>query len=719
MPAFLRYSGKFLAMTGSSQKVSLRCMVAVVVTATSVLSSATYAHAYIGPGAGFAFIGSFFVMFMAVFAAAIVLLMWPVRVLVYFLRRKKGYTKTDVGRVVVVGLDGLDPRLTRRHVEAGRMPNFAKLMEKGTFTPLQTTCPSISPVAWSSFTTGLTPARHGIFDFLDRDLKTYLPILSSAKIGGTERSIKLGKYRIPIGKPVLKLLRKGTPFWHFLGEKGISCSVLRVPITFPPEKFEGRLLSAMCTPDLRGTQGTFSYYTADESGRKKREGGQHFDIKIVNGVVDTIVAGPHNTFLQDAPISRVPLKVKVDASKGEAEFILPDTKFKLSQGEYSGWVTLEFPMVPGVRASGIARFLVTSFAPFSFYVTPVNIDPENPALPISHPKTYSMYLGKALGSHATLGLAEDTWALNEKVINDDQFLEQAWSIHAEREAMLMNELENVRAGLVVCVFDITDRAQHMFWKYTDPGHPALEGKPAEPYAHVIGEVYDKMDAMVGRVMDKLGEKDMLIIMSDHGFGSFRRGVNLNSWLHEHGYLALKDGADPSDDEWFHNVDWTRTRAYGVGLGGICVNTRGRESRGIIAPGPEVETLKAEIVDKLSALIDHEGGGKKPVRNVYDLKKLYKGPYLDNGPDLFVGFDDGYRVSWDCAKGVVSATMIRDNIKSWSGDHCSDYTIVPGILLCSRKLTGNGRAPNIIDVGPTVIKAFGLEVPKQMEGRPLI
>ncbi|MBI5189472.1 MAG: alkaline phosphatase family protein [Nitrospirae bacterium] len=675
------------------------------------------AHAYIGPGAGFAFIGSFFVMFTAIFIATIALLVWPVRMLIFFLRRKKGYTKTDVGRVVVVGLDGLDPKLARRHMDQGLMPNFKAMAEKGTFKPLQTTCPSISPVAWSSFATGLTPARHGIFDFLDRDLKTYLPILSSAKIGTSSKVLKLGKYRIPLKKPPIKLLRKGTPFWHFLGEKGVSCSVLRVPITFPPAQYEGRELSAMCVPDLKGSQGTFSFYTEDEAESKRLEGGQVFVIKADGDTVRTHLHGPHNTFVEGAPICKAAVTINIDRAKGEAAFSLDDADFKLTEGVYSPWIKVGFALAPKVAASGICRFLVSSFTPFRFYVTPINIDPEAPALPISHPQSYAVYLGKLLGSYATLGLAEDTWALNEKVLTDGQFMEQCYDIHAEREAMLFNELDNVRKGLVVCVFDATDRMQHMFWRYTDPGHPALEGASPEPYKDAIKDLYAKMDGLIERVQEKLNPDDMLIVMSDHGFASFRRGVNLNTWLYDNGYLKLKEGKTPSDTEWFKDVDWKKTVAYGVGLGGICLNIKGRESQGVVEPGKMAEFLKADIKKKLAEIVDEAAGGKKPIRNVYDLKELYKGPYLDNGPELVVGFDDGYRVSWDCAKGVVSPELITDNLKSWSGDHCTDFSVVPGVLFCNRVLPG--ERPRIIDIGPTVIKAFGMEVPKAMEGRPLI
>jgi predicted AlkP superfamily phosphohydrolase/phosphomutase len=674
------------------------------------------AHAYIGPGAGFAFVGSFAVMFLAVFAAALVILMWPIRIVIIALRRKSGYKKTDVGRAVVVGLDGIDPRLTRKWMDEGLLPNFSKLADKGSFGPLGTTCPSISPVAWSSFTTGLTPARHGIFDFLDRDLKTYLPVLSSARIGGVEKSFRLGKYIIPLKSPHYKLLRKGTPFWHTLADKGISCSILRVPITFPPEKFDGRVLSAMCTPDLRGTQGTFSFYTTDKDLVDRKESGQVFNIELDGDTVKTHLVGPHNTFLEDGPISECPVTVKLDRDRRTATFSLPDETFTIPEGIYSDWISVGFKMMPGITAKGICRFLITNFEPFSFYVTPINIDPAEPALPISHPKTFSAYYGKLIGPHATLGLAEDTWALNEQVIDDAQFKEQMYMIHDEREAMLMNELDNVKKGLVVCVFDITDRAQHMFWKHTDPGHPALGGKEPGEFKDAIRDVYVKMDEMVGRVMERQSEKDVLVVMSDHGFGPFRRGVNLNSWLYEQGYLKLKNGKGPSDEEWFRNVDWKSTVAYGVGLGGICINIKGRESKGIIPKGRLVDEIKAGIIQKLAGLVDEENGAVA-ISNVYDMKAIYSGPYLEHGPELVVGFAEGYRVSWECAKGVVDGVVFKDNVKSWSGDHCIDYASIPGVMLTNMKL--NADDPNIIDIGPTLIKAFGIDIPRQMEGKALI
>ena len=116
-------------------------------------------------------------------------------------------------------------------------------------------------MAWSTFATGVNPARHNIFDFLNRNTKTYVPELAAAKVHSRRGVLQIGRFRIPLSRPQVELRRKSQPFWKILGEQRIASTILRVPITFPPEKFNGRLLSAMCTPDLKGTQGSFSQFT--------------------------------------------------------------------------------------------------------------------------------------------------------------------------------------------------------------------------------------------------------------------------------------------------------------------------------------------------------------------------------------------------------------------------------------------------------------------------
>ncbi|MGH9703820.1 MAG: alkaline phosphatase family protein, partial [Candidatus Acidiferrales bacterium] len=208
-----------------------------------VVALAAPAHAYVGPGAGFAVLSSFLTLFLAFLYSIIAFLTWPVRQIFRMFRRRHAYQKARVKRAVIIGFDGMDPKLATRFMEKGAMPNLARLRAKGTFLPLATTVPPISPVAWSSFLTGVNPGKHNIYDFLAPDRKHYLPYLSSAQIEGPRRSVRIGKYTVPLGGPKVKQLRKAKPFWHFLADAGVFCSVIRVPITFPPEKFSGVLLS--------------------------------------------------------------------------------------------------------------------------------------------------------------------------------------------------------------------------------------------------------------------------------------------------------------------------------------------------------------------------------------------------------------------------------------------------------------------------------------------
>jgi len=629
------------------------------------------AHAYIGPGAGFAFLSSFLVLFATFLLAFLSLLTWPIR--------------------------------------------WVFRSFRGTFSRLDTTYPAISPVAWSSFQTGSNPGRHGIFDFLTPDRHTYMAKLSSTDIHPSSRNITIGKIVIPLGKPTIRLLRKSRQFWSVLGDHGVFSTVLRVPVTFPPEKFNGVMLSAMCVPDLRGTQGTFSFYTTRQDLVGEHTGGEVIAVERNNGQICADLIGPENFMLRDPEPMKVPFTVKIQPDKQTAVLRLDGRKIALRCGEYSPWVKVKFRAGVGATVQGICRFLVKEISPeFSLYVTPINIDPEKPALPVSHPLVYSIYLSKMQGDYATLGLAEDTWALNERMIDESDFLEQTYSIHRERERMFFDSLERTRRGLCVCVFDATDRIQHMFMRYLDPEHPANRDKDTERHRDAIKDLYCDADNLLGRVMENVDERTVLFVMSDHGFTQFARGVNLNSWLYKNGYLALEEGAD-SSGEWFQQVDWSRTRAYALGLGGIFVNLHGRESRGIVSSREERDALVKEIIGKLRGLTDPEKD-RTAIRDAFDGYDVYKGPYLANAPDVVVGYAKGYRSSWDGVTGKVDDTVFDDNVKSWSGDHCIDPREVPGVLLCNRQLSFD-RQPAITDIGPTVLELFGVDVPRYMDGRP--
>jgi predicted AlkP superfamily phosphohydrolase/phosphomutase len=701
----------FLAWSGLIQLVPM----------TSFLPD-LFLPAYIGPGAGFALGGSFLFALAGILLALVAVLAWPLRVLLRQVRGRRR-SKGAAGRVVVLGLDGLDPVIARRMMGAGQLPHLTRLKETGGFRPLGTTWPAMSPVGWSTFATGVDASGHNIFDFLGRDRATHLPVLSSTRLHpGRRRS--LGPIPLPDKGARFELLRRSKPFWKTCAENGLASTILRVPITFPPDRFGGKLLSAMCVPDIRGTQGTFSHYTEpglDVAGDGRTTGGERF---VLEGAGQnrwqSRLLGPDGP---DGPLW-LPINVTVDPLVPVARFTIGDRQFEIGPDCYSDWIPVTFRQ-PGQRggAHGICKVRVTSFEPgFSFYITPVHIDPRRPAMPISNPSHLSIALSRLQGRYATLGLAEDTWALNERVIDEQAFLDQAWAIHHEREKQFFHALDRQPDGVVSVVFDATDRIQHMFFRYLDPEHPANRGKDTEKHKDVIFDLYRKADDLVGRTLQRLGPRDVLLVVSDHGFKTFQRGVNLNSWFRQNGYLFLK--SDPAEGPLpaipagrrfeAGDIDWPRTRAYTNGLAGFYLNIKDREHDGCVEPG-QVSALKRLLISQLRNLNDAERGGAA-ITDLWASEDVYRGPYRDNGPDVIVGYRPGYRADWDAAVGAVSGQVISDNTRSWSGDHCMDPRQVPGVLFSTRPFTAT--RPSLEDMAPTVLDLLGVPVPAHMTGRSI-
>jgi predicted AlkP superfamily phosphohydrolase/phosphomutase len=673
------------------------------------------ADAYIGPGAGFAVGGSFLAVFAAAFSAFAMFLSWPLRLLWRVLFRRRTPKPPQFTRVVVLGLDGLDHGLTTKLLEEGKLPNLAKLAGQGCFRSLGSTLPPISPVAWSTFQTGTNPGKHNIFDFLIPDERTYQPKLSSSEVRPPRRVLRIGKYRIPLGKPDIRLLRKSKPFWSVLSEYGVFNCVLRVPITFPAEKLRGVQLSAMCVPDIRGSQGTFSFFTTKPREEGKKTGGDVQTVQRQGNTVRGELVGPDHPLRRDRGPLTVPFTVTVKG-KDQAALYIDGQKYELRKGEYTEWVPVCFRTFPMVKVHGVCKFLLLGTEPeFELYATPVNIDPEEPgAMPVGYPKVYPIYLANRQGSYATLGLAEDTWGLNEHVLEDEHFRRQCVDHDREREEMFFDALDNVPKGFVAVVFDGSDRMQHMFWRYHDAEHPARPSEVPAEHANAIEDLYRRMDDLVGRTMAKCdGTDTLLMVLSDHGFTTFRRGVDLNRWLEANGYLVVDDAK--RGEEYLAGVDWSKTRAFALGLTGIFLNLKDKFSQGIVSAGAEAEKLRAEIAEKLGGLID-PANGKRAFRRIYQAARAYRGGYSDQAPDLIVGYDSGYRVSWDAAVGKTTTDIFHDNKKAWSGDHCVDPSVVPGILFCNHPIRGEG--PRLLDIAPTVLGVFGVPAPEYMDGRAL-
>jgi predicted AlkP superfamily phosphohydrolase/phosphomutase len=680
-----------------------------------VLAMAEPAAAYVGPGAGFALAGSFLAVVIAVFSAVLMLVTWPIRLVFRSLAGKRPPAAARFKKIVVLGLDGLDHQLTTDLLNQGQLPNLARLRDQGGFRSLRSTLPPISPVAWSSFQTGVNPGKHNIFDFLVPDEQTYRPKMSSVEIHRSTRRLKIGAWTIPFGKPDIRLLRKSKPFWSVLSDFGIFNCIIRVPITFPPEKLRGVQLSAMCTPDLRGTQGEFSLFTTAAAEAVPNAGGMVTVVQRQGQVVRSELSGPPDPRSPDAGPLKIPFTVSIQNSE-LATLKIGGQKYALLRNQYTEWIQVKFRAGIGSAAAGVCRFLWLDDVPeFRLYVTPINIDPENPAMQIGYPEVYPIYLAKRQGPYATLGLAEDTWGLNEHVLSDDHFLQQCRDTDVERESMFFDALDKSPEGFCVCVFDGTDRMQHMFWRYLDEQHPARPEIIPAAHQHAIPDLYRRMDELVGRTMKKCSDPEtLLMVLSDHGFNTFRRGIDLNCWLEEQGYLKVDEGR--RDEDYLAGIDWSQTRAFSIGLTGIFINLKDRFSRGIVNSGREAQNLRQEISERLESLVDPQNG-KRAVRAVYQAVQVYQGPYKEQAPDLIVGYERGYRVSWEAANGRTSQHVFHDNLKAWSGDHCVDPSVVPGILFCNQPIRTEN--PRLLDIAPTVLSLFGITPPAYMDGRPLV
>jgi predicted AlkP superfamily phosphohydrolase/phosphomutase len=593
----------------------------------------------------------------------------------------------------------MDPVFLERHWDS--LPNLDRLRRRGDFRRLGTSIPPQSPVAWSTFITGMDPGGHGIYDFVHRNPQTLMPFSSMAETSEATRTISVGPYVLPLSRGKVRSLRHGTAFWQVLADHGIPATILRMPTNFPPIECEGEYLAGMGVPDMRGTFGTFSFYTDDPAAVPKQvPGGQIIPVQLTGSRVTLQVEGPSNTLRKDRSRSTLPLIVDVDPLEPAARFEAPGSSFILKEGEWSGWIRVHFPLLgPWKSASGMFRVYAKKLRPdFQIYVSPINIDPAEPELPISSPGSYSRELAGALGPFYTQGMAEDTAALRQGVFSVEEYVAQSRIVSNEHLGILKYALQHFTEGILFFHFFGVDQDSHMLW-----------GK----YEPQLLDTYRLADNAVGWAM-QLAPDANLIVMSDHGFTTFARSVHLNTWLYNEGYLALDDPANLGDEELFTHVNWSRTQAYALGLNGVYLNLKGRERNGIVEPGERRELLR-QISERLTSFRDPENG-KPVVKEVYVTRDVFRGDTLDSAPDLIVGYSSPYRASWQTALGAVPRNVIEDNIEQWRGDHCIAASEVPGVLLGSRK--PRVADPQLTDVTTTILAYFGVNRPPAMTGRDL-
>lgn len=622
-------------------------------------------------------------------------------------------------KVLCIGFDGMDPKLLDRYRAEGVMPNFDRLIAEGDYKTLGTAIPPQSPVAWSNFITGMNPGGHGIFDFIHRDPETLMPYLSAAQAMAPQRWWKVGGWKLPRGSGEVLNLRQGLAFWEPLAEAGIDVTIFKVPSNFPPVDCEVHSLSGMGTPDILGTYGIFTYYTDAPTGETELSGGRVVPVLVRRGRVETELFGPVNSYRAGDPETTIPFSVVLDRQRGEALCEVQGTRFLLREGEWSAWLTLDFELVPLLKSvSGVCRFYLMETSPaLRLYVTPINIDPANPEMPISTPGHYSRDLARALGPYYTQGLPDDTKALEERVFGDDDYVSQSSEVLAERTAQFAHELERFAAldsGLLFFYYNSPDQTCHTFWRNMDPDSPMHDAE-AERHEHRIREVYQACDAALGLALEHVDDRTLVLAISDHGFAPYHRSFHVNRWLLDNGYLNLRTGVDPSEVEYLAGIDWRRTRAYAIGINGLYLNLRGRERRGTVDPRREREELLRELVEKLEAVTDPLTG-KRAIKYAYRTDEIYSGPQTASAPDIILGYYAGFRGSNESALGEVPGTVFADNMMKWSGDHCMAADEVPGVIVTNRRITKDD--PELLDLAPTFLSLFGLEPLPEMVGRPI-
>lgn len=623
-----------------------------------------------------------------------------------------------ISNMIVLGIDGMDYSLTRQLIDEGRLPNLARLEAEGHFGPLETAASPQSPVAWSNFITGLDSGGHGIFDFLHRDLSLEpplpfgLPYTSTARSGEAGPEIKLGGWVFPLWGGAIELAREGEPYWQRLADAGIPTTIVRMPANFPPVGVADRELSGMGTPDLRGTPGEFFFFSTDRRQFMKTDvsGGYIYPADLIDGRFEGRIVGlDDNPFTEESgdPVA-AEFTAYVDVEDNAAKFDVGASQFILQAGEWSEWVAVDFELVPYLASmTGAVRFYLKSVSPeFEVYVTPIQIDPSNQAMPISEPASFAEDLAEATGRFYTQEMPEDTKAVTHDVLDLDEFLDQTRLAREETIRQYRYLLDTWEGGFLFSYFGSIDQTSHVMWGLTrDTEHPAYVPELHDQYRDLIPGLYEQFDALIGETMEKIDDDTQLVVMSDHGFASWRRAFHLNAWLVDHGYMTLESRVRRPVKEFFTGVDWRRTQAYSIGISAVYLNLRGREPQGQVAPADRMALLE-QMERELLATIDPETGLPAVTKVYIRERDFHDRGHIEIGPDIVVGFAKGTRGSGNNALGGIAENFVSANVDDWSGDHIMDHRTVPGVLLSNRPF--RREATSLQNLAAALLAQFGLE-----------
>ncbi len=574
---------------------------------------------------------------------------------------------------------------------------------------------------------------------------------------------------LPVEIPTATNNRQGKPFWTIAAEKGMKVKIVRVPVTFPAERLpEGSsMISGLGVPDIRRRIGTPTIFTSDAE-LAARTNDFSLDLTLLaarRGAVETRLVGPFNYpfFIyvlereralwrkqgfssaerkarevelvarlkaQGQP-RQINVPVRLEISDASLRWELSGQSGELRVGQWSDWVTIDYPVNWLIDAArplrGMGRFRLIALEPeVQLYFSPVNFHSGcRPPVDFSWPPEWAQEMSEELGPFKTIGWAIDTWSYPSGFGGIELFLEDM-NFTVDAYARVMERgLRDADGDMYVQIFYFTDRAGHMLWHELDPGHPLYDPEKAPRYEQAMREVYQRMDQLVGEARELAGPDALFLVVSDHGFSSFRRQININTWLYEHGYLVLSGQTRTRNLEQlfdrhvtginvFSGIDWSRTKAWAMGLGAVYINVVGREPQGVVMPGREYDQLVAEIKNGLESAVD-EKTGERPIYKVYTRDEMYGEYNAEKIADLRVSNRADYRVSWQDSLGGLSTRVFEDNDRTWSGDHCSlEPSEVRGIFFINRPL--KVADPAIVDIAPSVLTTLGLEAETRLDGR---
>ncbi|MBN1875713.1 MAG: alkaline phosphatase family protein [Anaerolineae bacterium] len=563
-------------------------------------------------------------------------------------------------RTIIIGLDAFDPTMFERLSGQGKLPNLTRYVEAGGYARFEVANPPQTEVSWTSIATSLNPGGHGIFDFVHRDPQTYTPYVSLLP---TKRGV--GGIQFVPPYTARTIFEEAT-------RQGFPSTALWWPAMFPARlELPVRMLPGLGTPDIQGRWGVGTLFVTgaalgnDDGDRKiPVESLERHSKDRYSGVLK----GPARKKRGGSEQAVLPFQLDLTDGKS-ARLRIDKCTLELVEGEWSPIIELSFKVGALFRVRVLTRVILSQIQPdVRLYILPLQLHPLHSPWRYATPGPFVKETWMACGPFLTLGWPQDTTALEEGCITDDQFLALCESIFETREQVLMRQLERFREGLLASVFDSLDRIQHMFWRQRPD---------------IVGAWYVKLDGLIGRVVEQLGgagaDRTRFLVVSDHGFANFDYKAHVNRWLVEHGYLVPQQG---NQSHSLKGVDWSQSQAYAVGLNSVYVNLVGREGRGAVLPD-QCKALSNRLRDEL---LVWRGPDDRPVaQEVWLRDEVFEGPLATYGPDIVIGFSPGYRASAETGLGKWKDVNVEINRDHWGGDHCIASPEVPGVLFSNQDL----------------------------------